>query len=124
MSQAPHRIVLRDICHARSGDKGNSANVGIVCFDARDYEWLERNLSAEAVKTFMGSVVKGGVERYELPNIAALNFMLHEALGGGASRTLQLDIHGKGFSSILLTMELLANDLPPSLQEAFASALD
>ncbi|MEW9617897.1 hypothetical protein AB3G45_29265 [Shinella sp. S4-D37] len=120
MSQAPHRIVLRDICHARSGDKGNSANVGIVCFDAKDYPWLKKNLSAEAVKTFMSSVVKGSVERYELPNVAALNFMLHEALGGGASRTLQLDIHGKGFSSILLSMELLSEDLPPSLQQSAA----
>ncbi|CAK7257457.1 MULTISPECIES: hypothetical protein [unclassified Shinella] len=118
MSQAPHRVVLRDICHARSGDKGNSANVGIACFDARDYEWLERNLSAAAVKAFMKSIVKGSVERYELPNVAALNFMLHDALGGGASRTLQLDIHGKGFSSILLSMELTADDRPPSLREA------
>jgi hypothetical protein len=79
-----------------------------------DFPWLRDNLTAAAVKALLGNIIKGDVDRYEIPNIGALNFVLHGALDGGASRSLAMDIHGKGFSAILLTQELVTEDAPPS----------
>lgn len=106
-------VKLRDICHARSGDKGDIANIGLVAYDPAHYTWLAEHVTAAAVTAHLGARVKGPVRRYELANIGALNFVVEGALGGGVTRSLVLDGHGKGFSSILLDMEISAP--PPEL---------
>jgi hypothetical protein len=100
------RVRLLDIAHARSGDKGDTVNVGLIAREDRYYPILAREVSAERVKAHFGELVKGSVERYELPNIGALNFLLHEALGGGGTVSLRLDAQGKTFSTALLRMEI------------------
>ena len=118
------QIKLRDICHARSGDKGDTVNIGIACYDARDYPWLNQRLTVERVTAHFGRWVKGPAQRYELPRIAALNFVIEGALDGGVTRALMIDGHGKGYSTILLEMEFDADDAPPSLSaSAMESAL-
>lgn len=99
-------IRLGELCHARSGDKGDMANVGLVCFDGSHYEWVRDKVTASAVAEFMGRWVKGPVERFEIPKSFAFNFLLHGALGGGVSRSAMVDGHGKNYSSILLEMEI------------------
>jgi hypothetical protein len=100
------KIPLSRIAHARSGDKGDTSNIGIIAFDARHYPVLAREVTAERVKHFFGSMVKGGVERFELPNLGALNFLLHEALGGGGTLSLRIDAQGKTLGAALLRMEI------------------
>ena len=100
------RIRLREICHARSGDKGDTANIGLIAYDDRDFPWLAARVTADAVRAYLGDVVRGDVVRYELPRIGALNFVLHNALDGGVTRALKVDGHGKGLSAILLDMEI------------------
>ena len=100
------RIPLSRIAHARSGDKGDTCNVGVIAYDARHYSLLVREVTAERVKQFFGDYVKGQVERYELPNLGALNFLLHEALGGGGTLSLRIDAQGKTMSAALLRMEI------------------
>ena len=97
---------LRELAHSRTGDKGNTSNISVIAFDAKDYERLRREVTAERVKAHFADIVRGDVVRYELPKIAALNFVMYEALGGGVTRTLALDIHGKCLSSALLLMEI------------------
>ncbi len=97
---------LREIAHSRTGDKGNIANISVIAYREEDYAFLVEKLTPERVKDFLSEIVKGRVERYELPNISALNFVLHDALGGGVTRSLALDKHGKSLSSALLDMEL------------------
>ncbi len=97
---------LRSIAHSRAGDKGDTANVSVIAFRQEDYPHLVHHVTAGRVKDLFGDVVKGEVIRYELPNIEALNFVLHEALGGGVTRTLRLDLHGKTLSSAILEMEI------------------
>lgn len=101
---------LREIAHSRTGDKGNTLNVSVICRDQRHYAHLHAELTAERVKAWFGDVVKGDVIRYELPKLAALNFVLHEALGGGVTRSLALDAHGKSVSSALLNIEISEPD--------------
>src|SRR5690554_3262422 len=101
-----HCIQLYEICHARSGDKRDIANVGLFVYDRALYEWVRDRVTADAVRAFFG--LRGKVERFELANLGGFNFMLHEALGGGVSRSLMMDGHGKGFSSALLEMEIEA----------------
>ena len=101
---------LRDIAHSRTGDKGNISNISVIAFDARDYPLLCAQVSATRVKAHFEGIVFGEVVRYELPNIAALNFVLDRALGGGVTRSLALDAHGKSLSSALLDLEI---ELPP-----------
>jgi len=103
-------IPLSRIAHARSGDKGDTCNVGVIAYDARHYPLLVRELTAERVKQFFGDYVKGKVERYELPNLGALNFLLHEALGGGGTLSLRVDAQGKTMSAALLRMEIEASE--------------
>ncbi|MGD2155558.1 MAG: hypothetical protein PVG14_00075 [Anaerolineales bacterium] len=105
------RVQLREICHARSGDKGDTANIGLIVYDKRHYKLIKRELTTERVKTFFEGTVKGEVKRYELPRLGALNFVLHNALDGGATRTLALDAYGKALSSVLLSMEIEIPDL-------------
>ena len=95
---------LWDIAHSRTGDKGNISNISLIAYDSKDYELLKDRVTAEKVKEHFRGIVKGDVVRYELPNIYALNFVMQAALGGGVTRSLSLDMHGKALSSYLLNM--------------------
>ena len=100
------RIPVSRIAHGRSGDKGDTANVGVIAFDERHYPILAREVTAPRVKSHFGSLVHGEVERFELPNLGALNFLLHESLGGGGTFSLRIDAQGKTYSAALLAMEI------------------
>lgn len=108
---------LRELAHSRTGDKGNISNISLIAYDPANYELLEAGHCGPG-QAFFDGVVLGDVVRYELPNIGALNFVMYQALGGGVTRTLALDIHGKSFSSALMEMEISAtpktNKLQPS----------
>lgn len=97
---------LREIAHARAGDKGNVSNIAVFAYEPGDYAYLVEQVTVERVKAHFSDIVKGDVVRYELPGLAALNFVMHEALGGGVTRTLSLDAHGKSLSSSLLELEV------------------
>jgi L-cysteine desulfidase len=109
------KIALVHLAHARSGDKGDTANVGVIAYDEADYDLLRAQLTPEAVKGHFGTMVRGEVERYELPNLGALNFLLHGALGGGGTMSLMNDAQGKVFSTALLRMVV---DVPDAVAEA------
>lgn len=98
------RVRLLDIAHARSGDKGDTANVGLIAFNAEWYPLIEKYVTRERVAAHFTGVITGGVERYELPNLRALNFLLHGALDGGGTLSLKTDAQGKVFSTALLRM--------------------
>ena len=100
------RIKLSQIAHTRSGDKGDTCNIGVIALDPRDYLLLAREVTAERVRRHFGDLVKGPVERYELPNLGALNFLLHQALGGGGTVSLRTDAQGKTFGAALLALEI------------------
>jgi hypothetical protein len=100
---------LREIAHSRTGDKGNTSNISVIAYDQRHYPLLREQVTAERVKELFCGIVDGSVVRYELPNIGALNFVLHNALGGGVTRSLALDAHGKGLSSALLDLDIEAD---------------
>lgn len=108
------KIKLIEIAHGRSGDKGDGSNVGIIARHPDIYSFLKENLTADRVKEYMKHICKGEVERFELPNIGALNFVLHESLGGGGTVSLKLDAQGKTHASLLLRMEM---DVPDELVE-------
>jgi hypothetical protein len=97
---------LRDIAHARTGDKGDTSNISLIAFDARDYTRLLQHATPERVKTLFAGIVAGEVTRHELPHLGALNFVMTRALGGGVTRSLALDAHGKSLSSLLLDLEI------------------
>ena len=99
------KVQLKDIAHARSGDKGDTVNVGVIAFDPAHYDLLLKELTPARVKAHFGEMV-GHVERFELPNLGALNFLLHNALGGGGTVSLMTDAQGKTFSTALLRMEI------------------
>jgi hypothetical protein len=101
---------LVNIAHARSGDKGDTANVGLIALKDEYYPILVREVTAERVKLHFGEMVKGNVERFELPNLKALNFLLHGSLGGGGTLSLMTDAQGKTFSTALLRMEIDLGD--------------
>ncbi len=113
MSEPLRSIRLGDLAHARSGDKGDRSNIGVVARDAAAYDWLEPRLTEAAVAAFFRPMAIGSVRRYELPKIHAFNFVIEHALAGGASRSLRLDTQGKALGTILLEMTLPAdpNDL-------------
>ena len=102
------RIPLHKIAHARSGDKGDASNIGLIAYEDRHYKILEREVTAARVKEHFGDMVKGDVVRYELPNLGALNFLLYEALGGGGTLSLRVDAQGKTIGAGLLSMEVEA----------------
>lgn len=104
------KISLLKLAHARSGDKGDTANVGIIALKPEYYPLLVRKVTAEAVKEHFGPMVKGAVERFELPNLNSLNFLLHESLGGGGTLSLMTDAQGKTFSTALLRMYIDLSD--------------
>lgn len=100
------KIQLRQIAHARSGDKGDIANIGLIAFKPEHYPVLVREVTAERVKQHFSEICRGEVERFELPNLHALNFVLHGALDGGGLLSLRTDNQGKTLSSALLRMEI------------------
>lgn len=104
------KVSLTKLAHARSGDKGDTANVGLIALKDEYYPLLVREVTAEAVKNHFGPIVRGDVERFELPNLHALNFLLHGSLGGGGTLSLMTDAQGKTFSTALLRMEIEVGD--------------
>ncbi|MDQ3061408.1 MAG: hypothetical protein M3R14_00875 [Acidobacteriota bacterium] len=104
------KIELLKLAHARSGDKGDTANVGVIALRDEFYPLLVREVTQEKVKEHFGAMVKGAVERFELPNLKALNFLLHESLGGGGTLSLMTDAQGKTFSTALLRMKIEVSD--------------
>lgn len=102
-------LPLYAIAHARSGDKGDGSNVGVIAYDPRGYEILRRVLTPERVKQHFGDVVRGAVERYEIPNLLGLNFILRDSLGGSGSASLKTDAQGKTHAQAMLRM---AVDVP------------
>jgi hypothetical protein len=100
------KVRLVDIAHARSGDKGDTANVGVIAMRSEWYPLIARELTRERVARHFDGMIEGEVERYELPNLDALNFLLHGALGGGGTLSLKTDAQGKVFSTALLRMIL------------------
>ncbi|HEX8283028.1 MAG TPA: hypothetical protein VF588_06720 [Pyrinomonadaceae bacterium] len=104
------RVKLLQLAHARSGDKGDTANVGLIALREEFYPVLKREVTAARVKEHFGPLVGGEVERFELPNLGALNFLLHESLGGGGTLSLMTDAQGKTFSTALLRMEVEVAD--------------
>ena len=115
------KVRLLDVAHARSGDKGDTANVGVIALRPEWFPLLQRELSLERVRRHFRGVITGDVERFELPNLNALNFLLHGALDGGGTLSLKTDAQGKVFSTALLRMMLEVPDdearalgLPPA----------
>jgi hypothetical protein len=100
------KVKLREIAHSRTGDKGNISNISVIAYDARYYPLLLAQLTSARVKAHFAGVVEGEVVRYELPNLSALNFVMSGALGGGVTRSLALDAHGKSLSSALLDLDI------------------
>ena len=100
------KVYLLQIAHARSGDKGNGSNVGVIARHPDAYPFLKEHLTADVVKHHMRNICKGPVERYELPNINALNFVLNDSLGGGGTVSLKLDAQGKTHASTLLRLKI------------------
>ncbi|HKW47581.1 MAG TPA: hypothetical protein VJN70_09045 [Gemmatimonadaceae bacterium] len=98
------RVQLVDIAHARSGDKGDTANVGVIALKPEWFPLIEKYVTRERVRDHFRGVITGDVERYELPNLKALNFLLHGALDGGGTLSLKTDAQGKVFSTALLRM--------------------
>jgi len=104
------KIRLYQMAHARSGDKGDGSNVGLIAYDDAGYEILRREVTPERVRVHFGEVVRGEVERHEVPNLRALNFILHDSLGGGGSASLRTDAQGKTHGMALLMMEIQVPD--------------
>lgn len=104
------KIQLTRLAHARSGDKGDTANVGLIALEEEYYPLLVREVTAERVKQHFQGICHGEVERFELPNLHALNFLLHESLGGGGTLSLMTDAQGKTFSTALLRMFIEVGD--------------
>lgn len=104
------RVKLREVAHARSGEKGNGSNVVVVAYDEADYALLHDQVTVAAVRRLYGPITKGSITRYEVPGIGALNFVLEDVLEGGRSRTLAFDESGKALSSLILTMDVEVPD--------------
>ncbi|NUT99986.1 AtuA-related protein [Herbaspirillum robiniae] len=99
-------MLLRDIAHSRAGDKGDISNISVIAYRQEDYALLERELTAERVRVHFAGVVHGEVVRHALPHLGALNFVMRHALGGGVTRSLALDAHGKSLSGAMLNLHL------------------
>jgi hypothetical protein len=100
------KIKLKEIAHGRSGDKGDAANVGIIAYDDKGYNIIKKELTTDKVKKHFEGICLGKVERFELPNLRALNFLLHNTLGGGGTVSLKHDAQGKTLAAALLRMEI------------------
>ena len=99
-------MLLRDIAYARAGDKGNRSTLSVIAYDIQHFALIEKAVTAERVKQHYTGIVKGDVERYTLPQLGALNFVMIDALGGGVTRSLCLDAHGKCLGSAILSMTI------------------
>ena len=99
-------MLLREIAYSRAGDKGNRSTLSVIAYDIKDFPAIEQSVTAERVKLHYTGIVKGEVERYSLPQLGALNFVLHNALGGGVTRSLSLDAHGKCLGSAILSLDI------------------
>ena len=97
---------MRDIAHTRSGDKGDISNISVIAYRPEDFALLRQAVTPEAVKGHLEGIVKGEIIRHELPSLGALNFVMHRALGGGVTRSLALDAHGKCLAALLLDFEI------------------
>jgi hypothetical protein len=106
MWMAIHTRRLADVAYARSGDKGSSANIGVIAYSPAAFAFLQQSLTADVVKNFFRSMGVGSVARYELPNLNALNFVLTDVLAGGGSRSLRIDAQGKTLGAAILEMPL------------------
>src|SRR5689334_9781757 len=103
---ATRPTIVRDIAHARAGDKGNTSNISVWAYDPADFEMLKRSITAERIKAAFPQLIRGTVERYEIEHLHGLNFVLHDALEGGVNSSLNLDSHGKSWSYLILGLEL------------------
>ena len=103
-------VLVYDLGHGRAGDKGDTSNVSVVAYDDRAWKILKQHLTAERVMAAYAHIAKGPVTRYELPNLRALNFVIERALGGGVTRSLGQDMHGKSLSTLILTIDLPVNE--------------
>ncbi|HZV21409.1 MAG TPA: hypothetical protein VE986_07685 [Hyphomicrobiales bacterium] len=97
---------LREIAHSRTGDKGNTSNISVIAYDLAHFQHLRDQVTVERLKEFFSGIVDGEIVRYELPALGALNFVMERALGGGVTRSLALDAHGKSLSSAILNLEI------------------
>ncbi|MFC9995448.1 hypothetical protein [Nocardia sp. NPDC127526] len=97
---------LHELAHARTGDKGDISDISVIAYHPADFDFLREYVTAERVREHFADIVRGRVDRYEVPQLSALKFVLHSALGGGVTRTLNLDIHGKSLSCSLLEMQV------------------
>ena len=100
------KVALREVAFARSGDKGDTANIGVIAIAETVYPFLVETVTADVVKRYFSGICRGSVERFELPNLFALNFLLNESLGGGGTVSLMLDAQGKTFAAGLLGLEI------------------
>jgi hypothetical protein len=99
-------MLLREIAYSRAGDKGNRSTLSVIAYDLKDFPAIERAVTAERVKLHYTGIAKGEVQRYSLPQLGALNFVLNNALGGGVTRSLCLDAHGKCLGSAILSLDI------------------
>jgi hypothetical protein len=107
-------ITLSDIAHGRSGDKGNHANIAVLAYTQKGYDWLREHLTAEVVAAYFASFQPRKVVRFEAPNLLGLNFLLYDVLGGGASQSLRVDSQGKTMALALLSMPI---ESPPDIEQ-------
>jgi hypothetical protein len=109
-------VDLRAVAYTRAGDKGETNNVNVATYDERDYEWMLRHLTVDAVKEHFDGLVAGPITRYEMPGTRMVNFVMERALQGGVSRSLNVDPHGKSRASLMLRMqiEITTDEQPPS----------
>jgi hypothetical protein len=103
---AKPRRTVRDIAHARAGDKGNISSVCVWAYEPTDYETLKKALTPERIRAAYPALIRGRIERYELPHLHGINIVMHDALEGGVNTSLNLDSHGKSFSYLILALEL------------------
>jgi hypothetical protein len=101
-----YTVRVGELAHARSGDKGNTSNIGVIAYTEAAFTWLKAELTPEIVKAHFSEVADGAVDRYELPNLLALNFVLHDVLGGGGSRSLRVDAQGKALGQAMLQLRI------------------
>lgn len=114
-------VKLREVAFARSGDKNDVSNVGVIPYDPADFDLLREQVTVERVREHFSGLVHGEITRYELPGISALNFLMERALGGGVSRTLAMDIHGKAYGSLMLDLVIEVPDDHPLRSETVAA---
>jgi hypothetical protein len=111
---SPRSVSLSDIAHGRSGDKGNHANIAVLAYTQKGYDWLREHLTADVVAAYFASFQPSKVIRFEAPNLLGLNFLLYDVLGGGASQSLRVDSQGKTMALALLKMPI---ESPPDIEQ-------